>query len=394
MIPTGLGQIAAIMKSSGHNVTILDINATRISKTKVEEYIKIFDYNTHLYGISGLITTYKYQKWLMETIRKYSNKAIVCGGGCASTAEDLLWKAGASFVIEGEGENKLPDFVRTQKYNNIDDIPFPDWDSLEMETYLKNPIWGEEAKNSSGLHSDMKQERSMNVITSRGCPYSCNFCYDLFGKKYKQRSVSNVIAEIRELKRRYDVDFIGFLDDNMYVNSKWVLNFCEEMKKEKLYWGCHARVNEVNDKVLEASYEAGCRWIGYGIESGSQKILNNMNKKVKVKQAKKAIESTRKHNIYPNTTFIYGYPGEDAQTVAETIEFCTELALKPSFFYATPYPMSSLFKAFKTRILTDFKDFESYVEKLGDAKDYIVNLTDMSDKDFFKQRERLIGALN
>ena len=379
---------------NGHNVIVLDINGLRQSQREVETYLKETAGFFTVYGISGLVTTYKYQKWLIQTIRKYSNWSIICGGGCATTTQGLLWQVGANYVVQGAGENKLPYFLSDYTYKTIDDIPWPDWDSLPMHVYLYNPIWGQDTGNSSNKHPEMIQGASVNTITSRGCPYDCTFCYDPFGKTYEQRTVSNVIAEIQELKRRYNIDFIGFLDDNMFVKKQWILEFCQEMKKENILWGCHARVNEVDNKILEASYEAGCRWIGYGIESGSQTILNNMNKKTTVDQAKRAIQLTRKYNIYPNTTFIYGYPGENPQTVAETIVFCQEMGLQPSFFYATPYPMTDLFHAYKKRIMKTFGGFEKYVMALGDAKDYLINLTSMSDSQFFRLREGLIEAVN
>ncbi len=383
-----------MLKKAGHNISILDINASRINKIEVEQCIKENRGIYHCYGISGLITTYKYQKWLIQTIAKYTDAYIFCGGGCASTAGDLLLKAGADEVIPGAGENRLPDFMSKLRYNNIDELPFPDWWNLPMETYLQNPIWGSDAKNSSGIHPDMKQERSANTVTSRGCPYSCNFCYDPFGRAYQQRSIWDVTAEVQQLKDKYNIDFIGFVDDNMFVNRGWVLNFCEAMSEQNILWGCHARVNEVDSEVLKAAYDSGCRWIGYGIESGSQTILNNMNKGTTEKQSGRAISLTRKYNIYPNTTFIYGYPGENAKTVKETIEFCIILGLKPEFFYATPYPMTQLYNTLKSRILAHFGGFEKYVEALGDAKDFLINLTDMPDKYFFALRETLIGELN
>lgn len=397
MIPLGVCYISNTLKQAGHKIDVLDINAIRLTKEEVEKYLKISSPKYDLFGISGIITTYDYQKWLIEIIRRYSAQPIVCGGGCASTVGNLLLKTGATEIILGEGENAMLKYLKSDiEYKTIDDIPFPDWQSIDMEAYLVNPIWGKNSGNASnvGIHKDMENiKRSVNVITSRGCPYSCHFCYDLFGRSYRQRSVENIINELKLLKENYNVDFVGFVDDNMYVNKKWVLEFCEKVSELNLLWGCHARSNEVDSEVLEASYRAGCRWIGYGIESGSQTILNAMNKRMTVNVQKQAILATKQAGIYPNTSFIYGYPGENKKTVEETIDFCKEVDIKPNFFYATPYPGSKLYKDNELKILEKFGNLETFLSKLGEAKDFVINLTDMSNSKFFKLKEYLEGAL-
>ncbi len=397
-MPLGVGYISSVLKQIGHEVKILDVNATRWPQDIVEEWLFIHNKNYDLFGISGIITTFKYQKWLIETIRKFTQKPIICGGGCASVVGKMLLKAGSTEVITGAGENALLSYLKSSlTYKTIDDIPSPDWKGLPMETYIENPIWGGDTGNGSnvGIHLDMQNiRRSVNVITSRGCPFNCNFCYDLFGRGYQQRSVENVINELKGLKKNYNIDFVGFVDDNMFVNKKWVLAFCEKMKGLKLFWGCHARVNEVSEEILTAAYNAGCRWIGYGIESGSQTILNLMNKRTTVEQAKKAIRLTKKYNIYPNTSFIYGYPGETKKTVDETIEFCKNVEIKPKFFYATPYPGSKLYKDYELKILKKFGNFEMFIEKLGDAQDFVINLSGLSDDRFFKLKNYLEARID
>lgn len=397
MIPLGACYISSSLKQAKHNVEVLDFGTIKFDKGTFESFIKLTENNYDLYCISGIITTYTYQKMFIEIIRRYSIKPIVCGGGCASTVGELLLKAGATEIILGEGENAMLKYVKSNiEYKTIDNIPFPDWRSIDMEAYLVNPIWGKNTGNASniGIHKDMKNiKRSVNVITSRGCPYSCHFCYDLFGRKYRQRSVDNTIVELKLLKENYNIDFVGFVDDNMYVNKKWVLEFCKQMSELNLLWGCHARANEVDDEVLKSSYKAGCRWIGYGIESGSQTMLNLMNKRMTVDAQKRAILATKQAGIYPNTSFIYGYPGENKKTIDETIEFCRETDIKPNFFYATPYPGSKFYKDYELKILEKFGNFETFLSKLGEAKDFTINLTNMSNGKFFKMKEYLEGAL-
>jgi len=388
-----VGYVSSVLKQLGHNVDVLDINALRLDKETVARYLISTCSKYDYYGISGIVTTYAYQKWLIESIRSVSNYPIICGGGCASTAGRLLLEAGATKVIEGEGENSiLSYFGSVFRYSNINEFPMPDWENINMETYVENRIWGKETGNASnvGIHKDMENiRRNACVITSRGCPYNCSFCYDLFGCNYRQRNVVSVIKEIKLLKENYNVDFIGFIDDNMFVDKRWVLSFCDEMRKLDLLWGCHARVNEVNEEILESAYNSGCRWIGYGIESGSQTMLNKMNKKTTVRHARTAIELTRKYDIYPNTSFIYGFPGENKATVSETVRFCKDLDLKPSFFHSIPYPGSKLYKDNEIQILNKFGGYENFIMQLGEAKDFVINLSGMPDKQYFKLKENM-----
>ena len=230
----------------------------------------------------------------------------------------------------------------------------------------------------------------MNIISSRGCPMSCNYCYHLFGRSsYRFRSVQNVVDEIEILVDRYGVDFIGFVDDNMMASEKRIVEFCDTMEKKKfpITWGCHGRVASAKPAVLDRMAEVGCVWIGYGIESGSQKILDAMNKKAKVEQAKTAIKNTIKAGIYPNTTFIFGFPGETIETIQETVNFKNELEIECGSFFATPYPCTPLYEQIRDRI----KDEEAFISRLGNASEFAINLTDFDDETLFELKSAMDG---
>ena len=184
---------------------------------------------------------------------------------------------------------------------------------------------------------------------------------------------------------RYGVDFIGFVDDNMMASEKRLLQFCDLMEKKRLpiTWGCHGRVTSARPEILERMAETGCVWIGYGIESGSQKILDAMNKKARVDEAKEAIRNTRKAGIYPNTTFIFGYPGESLRTIQETIDFKRELGIECNSFFATPYPGTPLFEQFRTLL----KDEESFISVLGNATEFTINLTGFDKETLFRLKD-------
>jgi radical SAM superfamily enzyme YgiQ (UPF0313 family) len=127
--------------------------------------------------------------------------------------------------------------------------------------------------------------------------------------------------------------------------------------------------------------QAGCVWIGYGIESGSQKILDAMNKRVTIDRAERAIIETRKAGIFANTTFIHGYPGENEQTVRETAKFKEKLGIRATSFYATPYPGTPLFEKHAAHHI---KDLDGFVRSLGNATEFVINLTDSTDNEFHR----------
>lgn len=193
--------------------------------------------------------------------------------------------------------------------------------------------------------------------------------------------------EIEILVDRYGVDFIGFVDDNMMASEKRILEFCDVMEKKKfsITWGCHGRVTSAKPEILDRMAGVGCVWIGYGIESGSQKILNRMNKKISVAQAREAIINTRKAGIFPNTTFIFGYSGETRETIQETIEFKKDLEINCGSFFATPYPETPLYNQIDSRI----HDEEAFIQSLGNATEFTINLTDFDDKTLFELKSAM-----
>lgn len=414
-IPYGLATIASTLRDHGFEVEIYDVNALRPKQNKI---VAILGKRTwDLVGLSGLITTYKFQEWLIPELKRINPEApIVSGGGLATSSSDLLFKhTQVDITVVGEGEETMLDLCQTvnaggdlskvpgicfrqngqsiangprKNIADLDTVPFPAWDLLPMEIYLKNPIWGDAANNSSDFREDVKVTRSMNIISSRGCPFSCKYCYHLFGRSnYRFRSAQNVVEETEMLVDRYGVNFIGFVDDNMMASKTQMLEFCDLMARKEfpVTWGCHGRVTEARPDILGPMAEAGCVWIGYGVESGSQVMLDAMNKKATIEQAKKAIMNTRKAGIYPNTTFIFGYPGETLQTVQETIDFKREMCLDCGSFFATPYPGAPLFDEARTKI----DDEEAFIKSLGNATEFTVNLTQFDDATMFRMKKAM-----
>jgi len=414
-IPYGLATVASTLQHAGIDVEIYDINTLRPSRDQISDTLK--DKTWDIAGVSGLITTYAFQNWIISQLKAINPAApVISGGGLATSNGELLFnQTDVDITVGGEGEQTMLELCRAlelggdlskipgirfrqngrivlnetrKNIENLDDIPFPAWDLLPMETYLENSIWGDVANNSSGFRKDVAVTRSMNIVSSRGCPSLCRYCYHLFGRSdYRFRSAQHVIEEIEILVDRYCIDFIGFVDDNMMASEKWLLKFCGLMERKKfpLTWGCHGRVNSANPEVLQRMAETGCVWIGYGIESGSQRMLDAMNKKATVEQAKQAITNTRNAGIYANTTFIFGYPGETLESIQETIDFKREMGIESGSFFATPYPQTPLYEKAQSRI----KDEEAFIRSLGNATEFSINLTQFDDEILFMLKEAM-----
>lgn len=409
-VPLGILYLSSMLKKFGHQVTVCDMNVLRTIDPDREKWLKQYIDEYDIIGLSGLIVTYKEQRryldFIMEHYKDFGKPLLISGGGLATSVPEFTLRNMPELdaVCIGEGEYTIVDiadngisekvagiafmrdgkltFTKQREYiKNLDEIPFPDWQALGeyIEIYLKNPIWGASAGNSSKINYVAK--RSMNMIVSRGCPHSCSFCYHyVFGRNYRLRSVRNVIDEISTLKELYDIDFVGFVDDNTTANRQWILDFADALEELniRIHWGGSARVDQVDPFMLRKLRSSGCEWIGFGIESANPDILRAMKKKITPEQAKVAMQMVRDAGIYANATFIAGYPGETIETLRDTARFMRRNNCLNSMFYATPYPGTELYEKCKGKILEVYKDEDAYIKNLGDATEFRINLSEMT----------------
>lgn len=423
-LPHGVLSLASVLREEGHIVIIYDANAVqhnedilkyhtddsgKVSWSLLRGVVALF--KPDIIGISGLITTYKWQKEAIRQIKEAKPDAyIIAGGGCATTVPHLMNQLADTMIIgageeiflnllEMEDRKKLD--IMTGSAPDINTLPLPAWDLIDMETYLKNPFWGANTGNSTGTYTfthyikdrGLPYERTIDLLASRGCPFKCRYCAKLCS--YQQRSVDNVFQEILLLKTLYKPDFYGFVDDNMMSNERWLISFCAKLidyavlpPHVDIIWGCQGRVNNASPAMLGLMHNAGCRFIAYGIEKFSQPILDSMNKKITVEQSIKAILNTRKAGIYAHTFFMFGYPGETKKTINESIRIKKELGIDVPAFWTTPYPGTELFRQFEKKIYQKFGGLENYVCQLEELNKFIINLTEFSDNEILKMKEK------
>jgi len=413
-IPHGLAILANIIRDKLDICpTFLDINAYRYTETETEKSIENTDFDVVLMG--GLTPVYGTIIKLSEFIKSINNDAkIVAGGSVAmSIPEVLLKNSEVDIICTGEGEITTVELLsRLEKDLNaqLDDIAgicykknndknkivftqsrpliqnldeqsaLPAYDLLPMEIYLSNPVVG--------------IGRDIDFIASRGCPYQCTFCYQPWGRKFRSHSVDFIIDALIFLKKEYNIDFVSFQDDEFMAKKSRVYEFCEKRNRflPDLLWSCTGRVNVINDQIVKLMKNSGCILISYGFESGSQRMLNSMKKSTTISQMEKAVEISRKYEMPIPASFIIGMPGEDEISCQETLDFCIRNNLPlDSLMFATPYPGTEIFDCALRTGRIDKDRFHEFVMKLGDARDFTINLTDyFSDEELINKREEMM----
>ncbi|MFQ5786343.1 MAG: B12-binding domain-containing radical SAM protein [Thermodesulfobacteriota bacterium] len=401
--PLGLGYIAAVLQGAGHRITVVDLNAKAESECDLEEIIKAGQFG--MVGLRAMITQFQQVKQLASFIRSVSPTKIILGGGLASSVPEMVLKeTEVDIAVVGEGEKTVVEvadrmenmqsmvgvkgivfrnngnIMKALPQNYIDDIssiPFPAWNLFSMESYFNNKTFG-------------IPKRMISIISSRGCPYNCRFCFHgNFGYKYRFRSAENLFEEIKILKESYDIEGVYFEDDTFFLNKKRILSFCEMLQRHKpnIVWSCSGRVNLIEKDILLRMKAAGCTSISYGIESGSQEMLNRIAKGITVDQARKAIKMTWDCGMIPHGFMMIGYPGETLASVQQSIEFCKDVGIIAEFTFATPIPGTKLYN--DALELKRINSLNKLVIEWGHwFEDVLVNMTDFSDNQLIEMKKK------
>ncbi len=345
--PLSLMYPAAVLERSGFNVKIYD----GVVDSDKELLKTIENQDLIVFNISP--ATYNEDLKLINEIKKINSSAhFSCFGVLPTIRPEMMLNYGFDSVMRREIEDTIVElslklnnkkkfnrmrglsFISNGKIVHNSDRKFLDLDKLPLPArYLIDP---------KKYRFFLNGENYATVLSSRGCPYDCIFCTApiLCGKKHRCRSVENVIAELKKIKIDYSIKMIAFYADTFTLNRRFVVELCEKIIREKLNieWVCNSKVDKVNEKMLYLMHKAGCICISYGIESGSQKILNTAKKDITLKEAENSIKMTKNAGIETVAYFMFGLPGETKKTVMTTIKFAKKLDPDYcTFSIATPY---------------------------------------------------------
>jgi radical SAM superfamily enzyme YgiQ (UPF0313 family) len=351
-MPHGLASISAYLKSQGHEVGMIDMR--KLKNWKHFEQI-ILQSTANVFGISSMSVDYEASVMAASLIKQLKpSSTVIIGGVHPTVATDaVLQNPSFDHVITGEGEyclshlleqldqNKKPERLLTGESVDITALP---WVDREMFDY-------ENGEGKNPLLSYMETP-FVSIVTSRGCPYRCRFCQPaermIFGNKVKIRPVDDVIKELVYLREKYRFKSFLIHDDLFILKPKYVEDFAREYTAHGFTqkFVCQARADIVvnlEDRIKMLT-DAGLDCLMIGFESGSQRMLDFMEKGITLEQSIKAVEICRKYNIKIYANFMFGLPTETREDMEATVDFIRWM--KPDFLSLavfTPYPGSYLY---------------------------------------------------
>jgi len=351
--PLGILYLSSYLKAQGHQVDILDSTFRR--KT---DYIDYLD-NT-VPSVVGIYCNLMTKLNVLEMIRlaKDRGKIVILGGPEPASYTEEFINTGADVVVIGEGEQTMRELMeeipisgvhklhhvtgiafkdengevvhtppRTM-ISDLDTVPFPDRDAIDIHQYIDT--WQKHHGHGS-----------VSLITARGCPYTCTWCsHGVYGFTHRRRTPANVVDEIRMIREKYNPDMLWFADDVFTINYKWFNEYYSEMKRMgiRIPFECISRPDRVNEDILHKMADLGCFRIWFGSESGSQRILDSMSRRVQTEEIRTMTATAQRYGIEIGLFVMLGYDGETTADIEKTIEHLKHT--QPDTFLTTvAYPI-------------------------------------------------------
>ncbi len=406
--PLGTLYAASLTRQNGYKVSLFDtMFATAPEEVEPEleehqpDFFVIYDDGFN-YLTKMCLTNMREAAFSMSRQAKAKDcKVIVCSSDSTDRYEKYL-QEGSDFVIIGEGEQTLLELVDELKkgitdysairglayiekgkavktlgrpvLKDLDSLPLPAWDLVNIQPYKESWL-----KHGSYF--------SLNIGTTRGCPFKCNWCAKpIYGNRYNSRSPKNVVQEIKMLKERFDMGHIWFCDDIFGLKPGWVEEFSTLMQKEnlKIRFKIQSRADLlVEEDLVKALADAGCENIWIGAESGSQKILDAMDKGTTIEQIHQSTRLMKKYGIRPSFFIQFGYLGELKEDIELTNKMNNEL-LPNEIGISVSYPLPGT--GFYDKVKADLKSKTNWT----DSDEMAMMFTNTFPPSYYKQLYRYV----
>ena len=284
-----------------------------------------------------------------------------------SSVANLIFRSGDDAIINGARP-----FVK-----NLDELPFPAWDLMNLDDYVDPAYF---------------KGRHLAIFSGRGCPYDCTFCASrvTWQRKLRLRSVENVMQEIRHIVNVLGVRNLMFWDDTFAADKKRAIAICNSIIEEGLdiSYTVQIRADAFSDELIEALRDSGCAFAAIGVESGNERMLENIGKRETKEQFRNAVSAMKRARLPIIASYIIGLPGDTHETIKETMEFAMELdADQSKFMILAPYPGTRVYDIAVEKGLVDPTSFEQ-MEDLNYYDSVAINLSEVSDEDLIRYQDQ------
>jgi radical SAM superfamily enzyme YgiQ (UPF0313 family) len=393
--PLGVAYLAGHLRERGHDVHVLDLN---VSGYNPQRFALAFQrIQPELLGISAFTETYPNAVLIARQAKELDPAVrVVMGGPHPSILpEEVLAEDAVDFVVTGEGEETLAELVGAlDEGADLADVLGLAWKrDGEATVNAQRPLLAPDAVGlpARDLLSLEFYQDAFNVLTARGgCPYRCPFCSasHVWGGRHRPREPKAVVDEIESLVRDYGAGFVFFVDDIFTLRRDWVMRLLVELERlhGAVTWGCGTRVDRVDEELLQAMAAHGCTGIQFGVESGSQEVLDSV-KGIAKEEAVQAVRWSVAAGIRTTCSFMVPFPQDTEETLRETFAFMRTLRDEGAeilMSYTTPYPGTVFYEQAEElglRILT--RDWGEY-----DAKHLVMETRALS----VKRIEKIVSA--
>ncbi len=288
-------------------------------------------------------------------------------------ATDANWRAKVAGVAYLDSEGRLHQNEPRAQIADLDAQPWPARTSIDLNRYVET--W-----------RTHHQQGSVNFITARGCPYKCRWCsHQVYGQTHRRRNPIKVIDELEWLITEYKPDIAWISDDVFTINHEWIRKYAAEMRRRglRIPFECISRADRLNEEMLDLLAELGCFRIWIGSESGSQRLLDSMDRGVKVEQVQRAIEQTRARNIQSGMFLMWGYEGEDIDDIEATINHVS--TSQPDIFFTTiSYPIKG------TPYYRQVEDRLVQLAPWGKSSDREIKIRGRHSRGFYASADKLL----
>lgn len=371
----GLLYIAGTLLANKHEVSIIDARAEQLDFEELKARLRSMESPPDFIGLTATTRVINNALRSAEVCREVFPSAKIVFGGIHSTLrpEEVLANVFVDYVVRDEGESAMNELVSGKPLQEILGLSYKvsgQFIHNDRRPFLENlntlpllpthllPV--EKYRPSLGAY---KRLPALNLVSARGCPGHCTYCYQNFGPRIRYQTAKRLLEEIKALQKNHGIKEISFCDDTFTAVRRNVLDFCQLIIDEKvdITWSCFSRVDCIDREILQMLKRAGCHQVMYGVESADPQILLNINKRINLARVEEVVKMTKEVGINCRLAFMFGNPGETEETMEKTLRYAIKLDPDVAIFnIATPYPGTEMYNWAKKEGYLKTEDWSKY----------------------------------